>query len=96
MTPLERLEACHWQTWWVPPGVDVIDRRELCYTRSVLIEPLNLVLRVDARPARIGSLVAEFESAHRHAQSTCWVYPHRGGAVLEAAVQAVGSQQPAV
>ena len=84
MTVLARLEACIAQHWWTPPGVTVVDRPELCYLRSTVIPPLNLVLRLRAPRGHLERLVDEVHQAHRHAGSICWVYPHHEGAALEA------------
>jgi len=82
MTPMARLEACLAQHWWVPNGVDVVDRPALCYLASSAIPALNLVLRLRGTPVELPALVDEIHEAHRHAGSTCWVYPHHEGAAL--------------
>lgn len=70
MTPNERMERVHWDAFWVPPDVRVVDRPELAYL--ICERPqfyLNQVLRTRAPERRWPALIAEVCAAHAHSTS---------------------------
>ncbi|MCB9744010.1 MAG: hypothetical protein H6740_15525 [Alphaproteobacteria bacterium] len=91
MTVDEILERTQWDFFWVPPGVEVIDRPELLYLRSSRPTTLlNMVTRTRPREAaHAEALVAEVAAAHV-GSSRFQLAPLSGTALLRPALEAAG------
>jgi hypothetical protein len=91
VTPHERLERSTWDLFWLPDGVDVVDRPELMALRSPRrTYYLNNVHRVRAPASRIPALVDEVSQWHGTGLSR-WLVPDTIDVrPLEAAVERAG------
>jgi hypothetical protein len=70
VTPHERLEHSTWDLFYLPDGVNVIDRPELLALQSERpVDYLNAVYRVRAEAERLPALIDEVETLHRHVES---------------------------
>lgn len=75
MTPAERLERSQWDFFWLPQDAVAIDRPELAAIRCPRpIPQLNVVTRTRCAPERLGALVGEVRTFHRHGVSR-WLVP---------------------
>ena len=70
MTPHERLEQSTWDLFYVPSGVNIIDRPELLALQSKRpVDYLNAVYRTRAAAERIPALIEEVGALHRRVES---------------------------
>ncbi|MCB9741962.1 MAG: hypothetical protein H6741_09825 [Alphaproteobacteria bacterium] len=85
------LERTQWDFFWLPPGVEQVDRPELLYLRSARPSTmLNMVTRTRPRgPAHAGELVAEVAAAHA-GPSRFQLVPQSGALLLRPFLETAG------
>ncbi len=91
MTPAETLERTQWDTFWVPPDTEIVDRPDLLLLGCPRpVGYLNVVLRTRAAPAALPALVTEVEHRQGTRHTRWMVTDTTPESPLESALGAAG------